>query len=144
MMKERVAHHIDEDAIDKKREIEDIDDCEITLLPGEHTDVEEEVDTEANNVIILVPVDSPTLFTALPFFDGCYVSYFIDIFDFLLHADPINGMGTHTYLSRFMPQGSYVMHKKLEELENGGWKLKPEFKQFLAAVKGVSKSVGLQ
>ena len=144
MMKARAVHRIDDGAINKISVTEDIDDGEIDLLPGQHIDAEEEVETKDENVIILDPGDSPTLYTTLLFFDGFNVSYFHDMFNFLLKADPTYGLGTHGYLSRFMPQRCYVMHKKPEELENGGWKSKPEFKEFLLAVEGVSESAGLQ
>ena len=61
-----------------------------------------------------------------------------------MKADPTYGLGTQGYLSWFMPEHCYVMHKKLEELENGGWKSKPEFKEFMLAVEGVSESARLQ
>ena len=95
------------------------------MLPGQNVDAEEEVETEDDNVIILDTGIKPTLYTALLFFDGFYASYFHDMFNFLLKADPTYGLGTHGNLSWLMPEHCYVMHKKLEELENGGWKSKP-------------------
>ena len=49
----------------------------------------------------------------------------------------VSGNGTFGQLSRFGARRWYVMHQKLSELENEGWKDRPEFDMFKRSILGV-------
>ena len=55
------------------------------------------------------------------------------MFHFLKIDDPYLGNNTYGHIARLGPERCYVMHSLLSELENGGWKTKPEFKRYLEA-----------
>lgn len=61
------------------------------------------------------------------------------MFNFLKKNDPFLGKGTFGQLSRFGPERLYVMHMKLQELEEG-WRNNPHFDDFKASLAGVSNS----
>ena len=45
--------------------------------------------------------------------------------------------GTFGQLASWGPERCYVMHKKLSELENGGYKRMEEFKRYMTALNGI-------
>ena len=106
---------------------------------------DENVDARGGNTVsppkgcdaVLKPGDSPTFMTMLLFHRGFCEYAFNDNFSFLLRNDPYLGHGTFGQLARFMPERSYIMFKQITELENGGWKTKPQFAKYLHALKGV-------
>lgn len=63
------------------------------------------------------------------------------MFNFLKINDPFLGAGTFGQLARFGPERCAVMHLHLSELENGGWKKKEEFEQYIKAYNASSKGV---
>mmetsp|Transcript_30204 Transcript_30204/g.63996 ORF Transcript_30204/g.63996 Transcript_30204/m.63996 type:complete len:87 (-) Transcript_30204:341-601(-) len=75
------------------------------------------------------------------FLDGFSKFYYQDMFKFLMKNDPMLGRNTFGQMARFGPERCYVMHQKLSELENGGWREKPEFDKFKNAMSGVGGGV---
>lgn len=59
------------------------------------------------------------------------------MFNSLKQDDPFLGKGTWGQTSRFGSVRLYVMHKKLSELEDDGWKKNKHFKKFVDCLKGV-------
>jgi hypothetical protein len=55
-----------------------------------------------------------------------------------MRNDPHLGAGSYGQTARFCPERTYIMHKLLSDLEERGWKEKPEFAHFLKLVPGVS------
>ena len=88
----------------------------------------------------ITPGKSPTFYTMLLFHRAFCEYAFNDNFSFLLRNDPFFGAGTFGQLSRFMPERVYVIYKQLSELEDGGWKTKPEFAKYLQALDGIPES----
>jgi hypothetical protein len=80
---------------------------------------------------------SPTFYTMLLFHRAFCEYTFNDNFDFLKRNDIYFGSGTFGQLSRFMPVQIYVMRKQLDELKDGGWKERDEFKPYIEALEGI-------
>ena len=87
----------------------------------------------------LKPGDSPVFLTTLYFVDGFAKAYFNDMFNFMMQDSPCCGKGSGTFgqLAPWGPERCYVMHKKLCELENGGYKHMEEFKRYMTALNGI-------
>jgi len=96
------------------------------------------VDDGSIDAIRLKPGDSPTFYTILLFAHGFYTYFYKDANYFFLKCDPVLGKGTHGFLARLLHERLYATHKKLSEIENGGWRNKDEFKRYLTALEGVS------
>ena len=65
-------------------------------------------------------------------------SYFQRHFDWLLRRDPVFGHDSHGQTIRLYPERCYLMYRDLDELRtDDGWKNKPEFKEYLDAVKRI-------
>jgi hypothetical protein len=52
--------------------------------------------------------------------------------------DPTFGVGSYGHICRLVPEHLFVMEEQLKQLKNGGWKEKPEFKDFIDSVDGIS------
>jgi hypothetical protein len=63
------------------------------------------------------------------------------MFNFVKIHDPYLGKGTFGQLARFGPERCALMHLQLSQLENGGWKEKPEFKRYIDARASSTKRV---
>ena len=87
----------------------------------------------------LQPGDSPVFLTTLYFVNGFAKSYYNDMFNFMMQDNPHVGKGTGTFgqLAPWGPERCYVMHSKLRELENGGFKKMKEFKRYVRALNGI-------
>ena len=80
---------------------------------------------------------TPTFYAMLLWIQGFAESYFDDMFEFLMRSDPVLGNGSWGQTARLAVERCYVMHDKLKELENGGWKNKPQFAPYLKALEKV-------
>jgi hypothetical protein len=47
---------------------------------------------------------------------------FDDTFDFMLKDDPYYGKNTFGQVARLMPERAYVVHQRMKQLKDGGWK----------------------
>jgi hypothetical protein len=59
------------------------------------------------------------------------------MFDWAMRDDPVLGPGSYGQTSRLCPERAFVMHKLLSNLENGGWRSRPAFREFLEVLEGV-------
>jgi hypothetical protein len=62
------------------------------------------------------------------------------MFDWAMRNDPYCGVGSYGQTYRLCPERAFIMHRKLLELENGGWKTKQRFKSFLDVLPGVARA----
>lgn len=85
------------------------------------------------------PGQSPTFYTMLLFHRAFCEYTFNDNYGFLLKNDSYYGNGTFGQLARHMAERTYVMHRQLEELKDGGWRGKPQFAKFVKALEGIPK-----
>jgi len=92
----------------------------------------------ANPESLYKPGDTPPMYALTLWFVAFCKVYFDGMFDWLIHNDPHLGAGSYGQTARFCPERTYIMHKLLSDLEERGWKEKPEFAHFLKLVPGVS------
>jgi hypothetical protein len=80
---------------------------------------------------------TPTFYAMLLWVQGFTECYFDDMFEWMMRSDPELGNGSWGQSARLAVERCYVMHMKLSELENDGWKDKPEFKPYLDALEKI-------
>ena len=85
------------------------------------------------------PGEAPTFYAMLLWMQGFAESYFDDMFDWMMRFDPELGNGSWGQTARLAVERCFVMHKMLQDLENDGWKNKPQFKPYLDSIKGIPK-----
>ena len=85
------------------------------------------------------PGETPTFYAMLLWMQGFAESYFDDMFDWMMRFDPELGNGSWGQTARLAVERCFVMHKMLQDLENDGWKNKPQFKPYLDSIKGIPK-----
>ena len=78
---------------------------------------------------------TPTFYAMLLFHRGFCDYAFDDTFSFLHRNDPY--FGTFGQLACLMTEQCYVMPKQLNDLKDGGWKLKPQFAKYLTSLDGI-------
>jgi hypothetical protein len=83
------------------------------------------------------PGDTPPLYACTVFFVAFCEEFFDDMFDWYMRNDPILGDGSYGQTSRLCPERGFVVHKALLELENGGWRNKARFQEFLSLIPGI-------
>jgi hypothetical protein len=64
----------------------------------------------------------PTFYTMLLFHRAFCKYTFDDTFDFMLKDDPYYGKNTFGQVARLMPERAYVVHQRMKQLKDGGWK----------------------
>ena len=68
---------------------------------------------------------------------GFAESYFDDMFEFMMRNDPELGRDSWGQTARLGVERCYVMHAKLKELENDGWKNNTHFTTYLKALEKI-------
>ena len=96
-----------------------------------------ETDTTDYSSALYKAGDTPPMYALTLWFVAFCEEYFDDMFDWAMRDDPVLGRGSYGQTSRLCPERAYVMHKLLSDLEHGGWKSKPAFKEYLTAIEGV-------
>ncbi len=82
--------------------------------------------------------DTPVFYAMLLFFRGFGDVYFDDMFNFCMKDDPILGTGSFGQISRFCVERCFIMHKLLDDIQNGQWIDRAEFKGYKIALEGVN------
>lgn len=99
-------------------------------------------ENETEEEVELSPVNekTPTFYAMLLWVQGFTECYFDDMFEWTKRSDPELGKGSWGQTARLAVERCYIMHIMLKELENGGWKEKPEFKPYLDALRRIPKA----
>lgn len=86
------------------------------------------------------PGKTPPMYAITVWFVAFCEEYYDDMFDWAMRNDPYFGVGSYGQTYRLCPERAFIMHRKLLELENGGWKTKQRFKSFLDVLPGVARA----
>lgn len=131
----------EEDEVAAPDGVEEVpDEIAIGLDGVEHLIQLQDVDDAATPPVNKRQGVTPTYYTMLLFHQAFCEYAFNDNYEFILRNDPYYGRNTFGQVSRLMPERAAVMHQKVHELMDGGWRNKEEFKPFLEALDRVPES----
>jgi hypothetical protein len=109
----------------------------MVVQPDTKVDAESEDGEEDFTPSPYRPGDTPPMYALTLWFVAFCEDYFDDMFDWAMRDDPVLGPGSYGQTSRLCPERAFVMHKLLSNLENGGWRSRPAFREFLEVLEGV-------
>jgi hypothetical protein len=95
------------------------------------------VSDSKNNIVDEAP---PVFYTVLLFVQGFGRAFFLNHFNWIMRSKPNFGEKTYGFLSPYCVEHTYVMHRDLRALENGGFKNNPYFSDYTKAVEKVPQN----